>query len=111
MKKLLAPCLALLLGLPALAGAGEIYGKITLNGNALGEGTEVAARCGDTAYPAVRTDGTGSYNLVVNETGKCTLTVTHDAQSATLSVASYEDAAQADIVLEAADGKLMARRR
>ena len=109
--KVLATARLLLLGIPALTSAGEIYGKITLNGNAVADGTGVAAQCGDKTYPAVKTDRTGSYNLVVAETGKCTLTVTHKAESATLSVASYEDAAQADIVLESKDGKLTARRR
>lgn len=109
--KVAAASALLLLGIPALAGAGEIYGKVTLDGKAVADGTAVAAQCGDKTYPAVRTDKTGSYNLVVAETGKCTLTVTHESQSATLSVASYEDAAQADIVLETRDGKLTARRR
>jgi hypothetical protein len=102
---------AILAGLSGVAGAGEIYGKITQNGAAVAEGTEVVARCGDTAYPAVKTDKTGTYNLVVNETGKCTLTIKHKGESATVDVASYEDAAQADILLEAKDGKLAARRR
>jgi hypothetical protein len=103
--------LPLLLALPALASAGEIYGKITLGGAPVGEGVEVSARCGATAYPAVATDKTGSYHLVVNETGKCTLTVIRQGQSATLDVASYEDGAQADIVLESKDNQLTARRR
>jgi hypothetical protein len=71
----------------------------------------VAARCGTKSYPAVKTDRTGTYNLVVAETGKCTLTVTHQGKTATVDVASYEDAAQADIVLELKDGQLTARRR
>ena len=110
MKKLVAP-LVLIVGIPALAGAGEIYGKISFNGAAVAEDTEVAARCGDKDYPTVKTDKTGSYNLVVEETGKCMLTVTHKGESASVAVASYEDAAQADIVLESKDGKLTARRR
>jgi hypothetical protein len=110
MKQLLAP-LALLLTIPALAEAGEIYGKVTLNGASVGEGTEVTAQCGTKSYPAVKTDKTGSFHVVVAETGKCTLTLKHKADSAALSVASYEDAAQADIVLENKDGKLSARRR
>ena len=109
--KELAASLLLLLMIPGLAAAGEIYGKISFNGAAVGEGTEVAARCGDKDYPAVKTDKTGSYNLVVEETGKCTLTVTHKGESTSVVVASYEDAAQADIVLESKDGKLTARRR
>ena len=106
-----AKLLPLLLVLPVLASAGEIYGKITLAGTPVGEGVQVSARCGATAYPAVSTDKTGSYHLVVNETGKCTLTVTRQGQSATLDVASYEDGAQADIVLESKDNQLTARRR
>ena len=110
MKPLSLPVL-LLLVVPPLAVAGEIYGKVSYNGVAVGEGTEIIAECGGTTYPAVKTDKTGTYNLVVAQTGKCTLTVKHKAESATLSVASYEDAAQADILLETKDGKLTARRR
>lgn len=95
----------------SVASAGEIYGKVSFNGAAVGEGATVAARCGAKAYPAVKTDRTGTYNLVVAETGKCTLTVTHQGKTATVDVASYEDAAQADIVLEFKDGQLTARRR
>jgi hypothetical protein len=95
----------------SVASAGEIYGKVSFNGAAVGEGATVAARCGAKAYPAVKTDRTGSYNLVVAETGRCTLTVTHQGKSATVDVASYEDAAQADIALELKDGQLTARRR
>ena len=103
--------LAILSVLPTLAVAGEIYGKVTLNGTAVGEGTEVSAKCGAKSYPAVKTDKGGSYNLVVAETGKCVLTVAQKGQSVTLEVASYDDAAQADIVLETKDGALTARRR
>jgi len=110
MKSLSLTCV-LFLAVPALANAGEIYGKVSFNGASVGEGTEIAALCGAKTYPTVKTDKTGSYHLVIAETGKCTLTLTHKAESATLSVASYDDAAQADIVLESKDGKLSARRR
>jgi hypothetical protein len=103
--------LALLLALPSLAAAGEVYGKITSSGAAVGEGTEISAKCGAKAYPAVRTDKAGSFHLVVAETGKCTLTVTQKGQSANVEVVSYDDGAQADIVLETKDGKLSARRK
>lgn len=111
MKRCITATAAVWLCLPSLAGAGEIYGKITLNGAPVGATTEVAANCGGTAYPAVKTDKNGTYNLVVNEVGKCTLTVTHEGKSASVDVASYEDAAQVDVVLENKDGKLAARRR
>ena len=110
MKKL-ATTFALLLALPTLAAAGEIYGKVTSGGAAVGEGTEISAKCGAKAYPAVKTDKTGSFHIVVAETGKCTLTVTQKGLSASLEVVSYDEGAQADIVLEAKDGKLTARRK
>ena len=94
-----------------LASAREVLGKITSGGASVGEGVEVAAKCGAKSYPAVKTDKSGSYHLVIAETGKCTLTVTQNGQSATVEVASYDDAAQADLVLETKDGKLTARRK
>lgn len=110
MKKL-ATTLALLVALPSVVAAGEVYGKITSGGGAVGEGVEVSAKCGAKAYPAAKTDKTGSFHLVVAETGKCTLTVTQKGQSASLDVVSYDEGAQADIVLETKDGKLTARRK
>lgn len=109
--KTLATTFALLIALPTLARAGEVYGKVTAGGTAVGEGTEIAAKCGAKAYSAVKTDKTGSFHLVVAETGKCTLTVTQKGMSASLEVVSYDEGAQADIVLETKDGKLTARRK
>ncbi len=103
--------LAIAIVLPGLASAGEVYGKVTFEGAAVGEGVEVTASCGAKNYPAVKTDKTGSYNLVVAETGKCTLTISYKGESASVSIASYDDAAQADVVLGKKDGKLAARRR
>lgn len=105
-----AVCLIVITAIPLGASAGEIYGKITLS-NAAVVGADVAAKCGDKSYPAVKTDKTGTYNLVVAEAGKCSLSIAHDGGTATVDVASYDDAAQADIVLEKKDGKLTARRR
>lgn len=107
-RHILVPILAVL---APTVEAGEIFGKVMFNGAAVGEGTTVAARCGEKTYAAVKTDRSGSYNLVVAETGKCTLTVSHQGKTATVDVASYDDAAQADIILELKDGRLVARRR
>ena len=103
--------LTLVLAMPTLASAGEILGKVTSAGAPVGEGATVEAKCGDKAYPAVKTDKAGSYHLVVAETGKCTLTIGFKGQTATLEVVSYDDAAQADVVLDVKDGKLTARRK
>ncbi len=103
--------ITLLSALPLAAAGGEIYGKVSLGGAPVGADVTVAAQCGSTSYPAVTTDKAGSYNLVVAETGRCLLTITRAGLSTQLAVASYEDAAQADIVLELRDGVLAARRR
>ena len=110
MKKLIALSV-LALAVPTLASAGEIYGKITSGGAVVPEGTTVEAKCGAKAYPAVKTDKTGSYHLVVNETWTCTLTIGMKGQSASLEVVSYDEGSQADLVLETKDGKLTARRK
>ena len=91
--------------------AGEVFGKIVADGNPVGEGTSVSAKCAAKSYPAVPTDKGGSYHIVLDETGKCTLTVTHKAQSAEVAIVSYDDAVQVDLVLEVRDGKLTARRK
>jgi len=99
------------LAFPTLATAGEVYGKITDGTAAVGDAASVEAKCGDASYPAVKTDKSGSYHLVLKETGKCSLTVTYKGQSANLSIASYDDAVQVDLVLEMKDGKLAVRRK
>lgn len=113
-KPLFAPS-ALLLAASFLAAtpvlAGEVYGKITEGTASVGEAATVAAKCGDKSYPAVKTDKAGSYHLALAESGKCMLTVGYKGQSAGLEIASYEEPAQVDIVLEVKDGKLAARRR
>ena len=100
---------AALLSSPAMAG--EIYGKVTQGNGPAAAGTTVGAKCGDADYPARAIDKGGSYHIVAGKTGKCTLTVTANGQSATVDVVSYDDPVQADIILETKDGKLSARRR
>ena len=90
---------------------GGILGKIVANGTPVGENATVEMKCGKRTYPAVKTDKSGSYHVVVEETGKCTLTVSWNKQSASLDLASYDDAVQADLVLEVKDGKLTVRRK
>ena len=102
---------ALVLALPGLAVAGEVYGKITSAGAPVPEGTTVEAKCGAKAYPAVKTDKSGSYHLVLAESGKCTLSVGVKGQTASLEIVSYDEGAQVDVVLETKDGKLTARRK
>ena len=105
--------LAVLLVSGPFALAGEIFGKLTAGGAPVAAGAAtVEVKCGAKAYPAVKTDKSGAYQLVVAETGKCTMTVQYQGQSASLDVASYaDDAAQVDLVLEIKDGQLAVRRK
>ena len=109
MKRILATALVVV-AVPTLASAGEVFGKITLNG-APADGTTVSAKCGDKSYPAVTADKTGTYHIVIAGAGKCTFTVTSKGQAADVGIVSFDDAAQADLVLESKDGKLTARRK
>jgi hypothetical protein len=103
--------LAVLLLVPSLAAAGEIYGKITDGSASVGEKATVSVKCGAAAYPAQKTDKSGSFHMVVKESGKCSLTVAYSGQSASLEVVSYEDPVQLDLALETKDGKLSVRRK
>jgi hypothetical protein len=106
----IASALVLLLA-PSAAWAGEVYGKILAGQTPVGDAATVEAKCGDKVYPAVATDTSGGYHLVLDSTGKCVLTVKHKTMSAALDIASYDDPVQVDIVLETKDGRLTARRK
>lgn len=93
------------------ASAGEIFGRVLMGNAPAAEGTTVAAKCGDADYAARPVDRSGGYHVVAGQTGKCTLTITAKGQSATVTVVSYDEPVEADIVLETKDGKLTARRR
>ena len=109
MNKLFAFAIATSL-VSSAASAGEVFGTVK-GASGVVKGAEVGAKCGDQADGPVKTDAKGSYRLVIGQTGKCTLTVTHDGKSATMNVVSFDDATQSDVVLAVgADGKLTAKR-
>lgn len=95
----------------SLAEAGEIFGKITEGAATVGENASVEMKCGAKAYPAAKTDKTGTFHVVVGEAGKCSLTVNYKGQKASLDVVSFDDPVQSDLVLEMKDGKLAVRRK
>lgn len=98
--------------LPSLAAAGEIFGTVTGEAGPVPGGTQVEATCKVGKHGPARTDKAGRYRLVISETGKCTLTVTRGDESASVSVVSFDDAAQVDLVLKADEtGKLTVRRK
>src|SRR5262245_17990871 len=83
----------------ALAPAGEIYGKVVEDGKPVGEAASLEVKCGAKAYPA-KTDKSGSYRVVVAESGKCSMSVTYKGQSGGIEIASYDEAAQIDLALD-----------
>jgi len=105
-------CLAALAVCASTAAlAGEIYGTVTEGGKSVGEGVGIGAKCGEKGYPAVQTDKSGTYHVVVAENGKCTLTLSYKGQSPSIEVASYDEGAQVDLVLEVKDSKYSVRRK
>lgn len=112
MNRLFATLAGLCCLLPSLAAAGEIFGTITGDAGPVPEGTRIEASCAGGKHGPASTDKAGKYRLVIGETGKCTLTVTRGSESASVSVVSFDDAAQVDLVLKAdAAGKLTVRRK
>lgn len=112
MIRFIAPLACLALALPTLAAAGEMFGTITGEAGPVPEGTQVEASCKIGKHGPAKTDKAGKYRLVISETGKCTVTVTRGAESASASVVSFDDAAQVDLVLKADEaGKLALRRK
>ena len=99
----------MLVSTPAMAG--ELYGTITEGGKPVGEGVAVEANCGGKAYPAVKTDRGGAYHLVVQEKGKCTLTVRIRNQAPSIEVASYDEGVQVDLVVETKGGAPTLKRK
>ena len=64
MKKLVV-CAIVLAAAASVASAGEVLGKITAGGASVADAATVAAKCGGKDYPAVKTDKSGSYHLVL----------------------------------------------
>jgi len=94
----------LLVAVPALVGAGEIYGSIKEGGKPVKEGVKVEVACGEKAV-AGETDKNGAYRLFAQEEGKCTLTVRIGDETPSIAVQSFEDSVRYNLVLEKKDGK------
>jgi hypothetical protein len=121
MRHDIGAAVAVSLILASSAAAGRLFGDIKMDGKPVPAGVLVTvvavakpgdAGKADAAPPdSTKTDKVGSYKIVVKQEGKCTLTVHHDKQAASLEVFSYKDATRYDLVLEKKDGKLAVRRK
>ncbi|HSV63739.1 MAG TPA: hypothetical protein VLH83_10385 [Chthoniobacterales bacterium] len=77
-----------LLSLATSAWAGEIYGAIKEGSQPVKKALVEIKAPNNKAYPG-STDDLGNYRIIVEETGKCTITVQFNGQSAQGEVQSY----------------------
>ena len=63
---------------PAFLCAGPIYGSIFFNGTAL-RGASIAIACGGRVVASGSTVDDGSYRIIVQQSGRCTFSVTGSA--------------------------------
>ena len=107
MKALLLSVM-LLVAVPSLALAGEVYGTINEGGKPVKDGLKVELACGGKSV-AGATDKFGGYRLFAPEEGKCTLTLTIGDEKPSVAVQSFSDSARYNLVLEKKDGKYTLR--
>jgi hypothetical protein len=98
MKTLVALAL-MIVAVPTVAVAGEIYGTIKDQGTLVKEGIQVTVACGAKVVTG-QTDKNGAYRVVAEEEGKCTLTVKVGTEVPSLAIHSYADSARYNLVLE-----------
>src|SRR5262245_21570156 len=89
--------------LPVAAFAGNIFGSLSENRQPA-KGVDVTVTCGSNQYRA-RTDDDGSYNLRVDEPGRCTLSVDYKDQTPETEVFSYDKPTRYDFELVTTNGK------
>ena len=87
------------LSLAASAWAGEIYGTIKEGGQPVKKAPVEIKAPNNKAYPG-STDDLGNYRIIVAETGKCTITVQFNGQSAPGEVQSYPTPVRFNWLLE-----------
>ena len=84
--------------LTAGAAFGEVFGDLRIGENYVKE-APLELKCGDEVVKA-KTDSTGSYRLAAKANGKCTISVTHEGQTASVDVVVFDKAARYRLVLE-----------
>lgn len=100
----------LVLLIPYLTIAGEIYGSIKKGRKPLGKDVPIEIKIGDKEY-STKTDRYGSYRIFVMETGNCTLTVKGTKSSPSIQISSYKNSIRYDLVLLYEDKKWFLKRK
>jgi len=107
MRALLLSVMLLVL-VPSLAAAGEVYGTIKEGGKPVKDGLKVALACGAKTVEG-DTDKFGGYRLFAPQEGKCTLTLRVGEETPSVTLQSFEDSARYNLLLERKDGKYILR--
>ena len=80
------------------APAGEVFGDLRVGEDYVKEAA-LELKCGEEVVKG-KTDASGSYRLTAKASGKCSISVTHDGQTASVDVVLFEKAARYRLVLE-----------
>ena len=80
------------------AATGEVFGDLRVGEDYVKEAA-LELKCGDEVVKG-KTDSTGSYRLTAKASGKCSISVTHDGQTASVDVVLFDKAARYRLVLE-----------
>lgn len=115
MKKLPTSCFLVLL-LPALTLAAQVFGSLRLKGASVGANVEIVVKCPDQKPPLTiqaKTDRYGAYSVYVRGSAKCELTVKYDGKQSKPSIvyADRTDPVRYDFELIDENGALILRRR
>ena len=90
--------IAVLAALAVSAPAGEVFGDVRVGDDYVKEAA-VELKCG-TEVVKGKTDASGSYRLAAKGSGKCTISVTHEGQTASVEVVVFEQPSRYRLMLE-----------
>jgi hypothetical protein len=104
--------LILLLGFPAPALAGSIFGDLKEGARSVGRGVEVRIVCGRDGPWTTTTDDYGAYSISVPQAGRCDLFVLYKGRATrAYPIASSDDPARYDFDLVYENSQYVLRRR
>jgi hypothetical protein len=111
MRPIKALSLALVLLVPAVLYAGQIYGTIVSEGQGV-KGVSIEIQCGKEAAVTGSTAADGSYRINVPHQGQCTLTLpTYEGRPSAVVFSSSNPALYNFELTKLSDGKYELRRR
>lgn len=84
--------------LVATAPVGEVFGDVRVGEEYVKEAA-LELKCGEEVVKG-KTDANGSYRLTAKASGKCTISVAHDGQNASVEVVVFDKAARYRLILE-----------